>query len=398
MTFPKLASSWPFISGVVLALGVFFTVMVLQQNTEHRSHASTIGDVISTGSVSAASPTGITISGLVPGAIYKVVVSGTAYWRYNVPNYNNLLFDAQWGDDGSLQHGPVGCYCHRAWQPYFNGAALNASDTGSSYNPNHTYTYFWQASGTTLQLNIADSDYVHNAGALNYTMTLYSSPATPTPIPTNTPTPTITPTPKPTATPTPLPTATPTPTLTPTPAPPTTRVTLDLLFHGIGQGGDNRNPNGGGNPTPIHVQRLVTVELHNPTDNSLVVSKDVVAIYDQSSGSFKVQNGDLGPGIQSGVYVIRLINTSLRGKTIANITGDATNVIPQLAMVNGDANGDGVLDILDYNLIQGCVSDFGAAPTDCDSVRAAKSDLDDDGKVTIFDMNLLIRELSVQQL
>ena len=96
--------------------------------------------------------------------------------------------------------------------------------------------------------------------------------------------------------------------------------------------------------------------------------------------------------------MIRLANTSLRGKTIASITADTTNVIPQLAMVNGDANGDGVLDIQDYNMIQGCVSDFGVAPTDCDSTRAAKSDLDDDGKVSIFDLNLFIRELSVQQL
>ncbi len=224
----------------------------------------------------------------------------------------------------------------------------------------------------------------------------------PPPPPTATPIP-PTAIPRPTATATPIPpTATPqptaTPTVTPTPAIPTTKVSFDLLLHGIGQGGDNRNPNGGGNPTPIHVQRLITVELHNPTDNSLVVSKDVVGIYNQASGNFRVQNGDLGPGLQSGVYVIKVINTSLRGTTIHDIQADTTNVIPQFSLVNGDVNGDGVLDIQDYNMIQGCVSDFGVAPTDCDSTRAAKSDIDDDGKVSIFDLNLFIRELSVQQL
>jgi hypothetical protein len=67
----------------------------------------------------------------------------------------------------------------------------------------------------------------------------------------------------------------------------------------------------------------------------------------------------------------------------------------KMAFVTGDANGDNKLDILDWNMLFGCYSDI-QPPRSCDEQRKLASDLDDDGSVTLIDLNLLVRELSVQ--
>jgi hypothetical protein len=214
------------------------------------------------------------------------------------------------------------------------------------------------------------------------------------PAPTATPVPpTKTPTPTPTKTPTPTPTKTP----TPTPAPNSTTLLIDLLFHGIGKGGDNRNPNGGGNANPIHPTRSVVIDVYD-LDNNLIVTKQGDVTFDPVSGSYK-GTIIMGTMLNTQPYVIKAkLSHSLRGNMSRQIVKGTTNVLPVIKLVNGDTNNDAKLDIEDYNIILGCYSDFDLPAADCNVSKRVMADIDDDGNVNQFDMNLFLREMSVQEL
>jgi hypothetical protein len=228
-------------------------------------------------------------------------------------------------------------------------------------------------------------------GSTNVVCCVASTPvAAPAPASTNTPTPTKTPTP------TPTPTKTPTPTLTP--APGVTIFNLDLIFHGIGKGGDNRNPNGGGNSDPKHLSRSVIVDVYDFDNNPVVTGKEGQVTFDSVSGTYK-GTVVMGTTLTTQAYTIKVkLSHSLRAAISRNIIAGTTNVIPVIRLVNGDANNDGKLDIEDYNIIQGCYSDFDLPAADCNPTKKTQADIDDDGKVNQFDMNLFLREMSVQAL
>jgi hypothetical protein len=177
-----------------------------------------------------------------------------------------------------------------------------------------------------------------------------------------------------------------------------TKLDFNLLFHGIGKGGDNRNPNGGGNPDPKHPTRSVVIDIYDFDDNLVVANKQGEVTFDPVSGSYK-GIVDVGTTLTSQAYTIKAkLSHSLRASISRNITAGTTNAIPVMKLVNGDANNDAKLDIEDYNIIQGCYSDFDLPPVDCNVTKKAQADLDDDEKVNQFDMNLFLREMSVQQL
>jgi hypothetical protein len=173
---------------------------------------------------------------------------------------------------------------------------------------------------------------------------------------------------------------------------------LNLLFHGIGKGGDNRNPNGGGNPDPAHKTRSVVVDVYDFDQNPIVQEKQGEVTYDPVSGSYK-GSVVMGTTLQAQAYTIRVkLSHSLRKNISRNIVAGTNNVIPVMSLVNGDSNNDAKLDIEDYNIIQGCYSDFDLPPVDCNATKKIQADIDDDGKVNQFDMNLFLREMSVQAL
>lgn len=226
---------------------------------------------------------------------------------------------------------------------------------------------------------------------------------TPTPIP---PTPTSIPTPTPTRVPTPTPTPTPvlstlTPTKIPTPTPiPTTTPSntvfnISLLLHGIGKGGDSANPNGGGgNTNPLHPQRNVRIEVFN-SQNQLALTKDGAVNFSSANGNFTgVVN--MGTALVSGSYIVKVKSTQfLRNfiPGIQNITAGAVMQLPQAVLINGDINSNNVTNIIDYNILLGCYSDFQPAPS-CTSANKLFADLNDDGNVNQFDYNLFLRELT----
>jgi hypothetical protein len=235
------------------------------------------------------------------------------------------------------------------------------------------------------------------------TATYTPVPPTPTNTPTNTPTPgptsipTNTPVP-PTPTNTPMPTSV--PTNTPVPTQPAgesaTTFSISLKLHGLGTGGDSVNQNGVGNMSPLHPQRLATIDLYD-SQNHLIVSKQGYVAFDTTSGTFKGVI-DMGTNIASGYYTLKIkTDQFLRAGVpgIQSVTTAKLNVIPVVTLVSGDINADNLVNILDYNIMMGCYADLTAA-TNCASGDNIRADITDDGAVNQFDYNLFLRELTTK--
>ncbi len=230
---------------------------------------------------------------------------------------------------------------------------------------------------------------------------------TPTPLPITTPlpTPTLTSTPRPTATPTPTlsptPTFTPTPTVTPfptaTPVPNSTLLSFNVYLHGLGNSGDNANPNASSsNKNPLHPQRTLNVFVYDNND-SLVSQTAGLINYDSTNGYFS-GTVNLGTSFVSGSYIIRVKSDGYLRRQISgipNIIAGSNNHLTPLTLVAGDFDGDNKITILDYNMLIGCYSDLTPA-TNCNAQNQILTDISDDGAVNQFDYNLFLREVSVQ--
>jgi hypothetical protein len=78
---------------------------------------------------------------------------------------------------------------------------------------------------------------------------------------------------------------------------------------------------------------------------------------------------------------------------IQSLTQGTVNQLPATVLVNGDIDGNNTLNILDYNILMGCYSDFEPAKS-CTAANKSLSDLDDDGDVNQYDYNLFLREIT----
>jgi len=105
------------------------------------------------------------------GAIYKIVVSGTYYFR-NFGNSAGYLADAEW----ALRNDAYGVgWVKGDAAPYsepFNGldlcfdAGVN-TDWGALDDVGHTYSILYTGDGSTISLFIKDNEYGDNSGALD---------------------------------------------------------------------------------------------------------------------------------------------------------------------------------------------------------------------------------------
>lgn len=221
--------------------------------------------------------------------------------------------------------------------------------------------------------------------------------------------PTATKTPTPTSLVTSVPTATRVPTVTTAPTavqptntimptatsvPGSTMVTVNLLLHGLGKGGDAVNANGSGNMSPLRPQRTVTVDVYD-VQNQLVMSKQGTVTFNATAGNFSGKV-DLGSQFNTGIYTVKIkTDQFLRGLVngIQTITKGQTANLASLTLVSGDVNNDNQINIVDYNIIVGCYSDL-LPPVSCNDINNVRADLTDDGNVNQFDYNLFIRELT----
>ena len=119
--------------------------------------------------------------------------------------------------------------------------------------------------------------------------------------------------------------------------------------------------------------------------------------YDSTAGNFK-GSVELSDSIQTDNYLVkvRLPGTlRLQYPTAHRIIKEQTISLPPVHLVTGDVKSDNKLDILDYNIIVSCYSDYTAAIA-CTPELKTLADITDDGSVNQFDYNLFLRDLSVQ--
>jgi hypothetical protein len=205
--------------------------------------------------------------------------------------------------------------------------------------------------------------------------------ASPTPIlfPTSTPI-VVTLIPRPTSpfipTVTPLPTEIPEPTPVPgfVAKPDDTQVYVSIKIIGIGIGG---------NAHPKHLSRHAQVEIFDLTNKSVA----------QGNGDLRYDGHDLFRGIihlgkiDDGKYYIKIVgdNTLVRlvKPQFQILYNTNLNILPQVPLMQGDINGDNIIDINDYNAVLPCFQDTKCQYRDL-------IDLNDDGTTNAIDYNLLL--------
>lgn len=209
---------------------------------------------------------------------------------------------------------------------------------------------------------------------------------------------------------TPIPTNTPAPTSTPipTPTPQPTSLSITLLLHGVGAGGDNPNPASAfSNKAPLHPQRNANIQIIN-TKNQIVLNTVASVNYNGATGAF-LGKIDLGNNFPKGSYIIKIKTPRYLQKlfpTVFAINPGINNQLPRTDLIAGDTNNDNVLNILDYNGFLDCgYGKIEPLPmADAKSVFNSKQckahttpeniDIDDNGIVDSVDYNLFLRELS----
>lgn len=193
------------------------------------------------------------------------------------------------------------------------------------------------------------------------------------------------------------PTITPLPTVTPTLPPNTTAVSLKIFLHGMGNSGDNTNPNQNtlSNKSPLHASRNVELSFFNAS-NTLISTKTGWIIYNATNGSF---DGiiNLGSAFTPGDYLIKVKSNGYLRKQmpgIQKVLVSSVATLPNIQLITGDINADNALNSLDYNMLIECYSDL--VSKFCTDIMKQGADLNDDGKVDQIDYNLFIREVGVQ--
>jgi len=258
------------------------------------------------------------------------------------------------------------CTASNAWS---GTKALSGNQSTGPLTTAKTYTLICTGPGGSVTRSV--------------TITVLSQP---TPTPTRTPTPTSTPVP----TNTPMPTA--------TPVPQATQFNVTAFMHGIGNSGDNANPNSFtlSNKNPVRQQRKAVLEIFD-ANNNLILTKEGILNYSATSGNF---TGiiDAGTTLTAGVYTVKVKTPQYLKKLFpgfVTVTPGQTLFLATVTFVTGDVVTDNALNILDYNVIVGCYSDFAPAIS-CTAQQKLDADLTDDGKVNQFDYNLFLRDLTVQ--
>ncbi|MGI8420127.1 MAG: VWA domain-containing protein [Candidatus Levyibacteriota bacterium] len=188
-------------------------------------------------------------------------------------------------------------------------------------------------------------------------------------------------------------------TATPAPTSGATTMNITVSLDGIGNRGDNTNPNDSSlsNKNPQRKSLNASIQIYD-LSNELVAKGEGTITYNSAKGTYQ------GPltiqsGFPSGQYIIKITaDNHLRKRVdgVQSITAGQANTIKPVSLVTGDDNNDNTINILDYNLLLNCYSDINAA-TKCSSTTVKYStDMNDDGSVNQVDYNLFLRELATQ--
>jgi hypothetical protein len=166
----------------------------------------------------------------------------------------------------------------------------------------------------------------------------------------------------PTATSVPTPTQSPTITTIPSPTTvPGNIFHITVALHGIGVSGDNSNPLTASlsNKNPQHKERSIRAEIFN-NKQEIVASGAGMVTYSASSGKY---TGALATKINlpASQYIIKIQTDTHLKRYIPGIISIAPSqnyTLAHIDLVAGDANTDNTLNILDYNMLRDCYSDY----------------------------------------
>lgn len=196
-----------------------------------------------------------------------------------------------------------------------------------------------------------------------------------------------------------------------------TKLTFVVQLHGVGKAGDTPNPAGNSlsNKSPKHPERQLYVEVFDANDQLVTDGTGTIKYATTSENSEEVGTFkgiiSLATVVDDGKYTIKVkADRYLRKAFPGTITlsGVGTNILPEIALVAGDTDGDNVLNIIDYNALLDCgYGSLNPLPLTNSNAEynttACKThepriniDLEDNGSVNAYDYNLFVRELSVQ--
>ena len=180
---------------------------------------------------------------------------------------------------------------------------------------------------------------------------------------------------------------------------PKTTFTYSVFLHGIGNSGDNTNPNefDFSNKSPHHPAKSVEISFYD-SDNQLTTSVTGVMQYASASGNFLGSVEAPTELFQNGNYIVKVTSDRYLRKRLEDLQGVTVgkgNVLSPATLTTGDTDISNSLNILDYNTIIGCYQDTSPA-RNCNATKKVQADIDDDGAVNQTDYNLFLRELTVQ--
>jgi len=177
-----------------------------------------------------------------------------------------------------------------------------------------------------------------------------------------------------------------------------TKARFEVFLHGIGNAGDNANPTNSSlsNKQPVHTTRQIDITIYD-ANNQLIANSSSPVDFNSQSGSFPGIH-QLGSGFPTGKYSVLVSSPGYLTRKIpriVTITNAGEVDLGKIHLVSGDVDLNNALNILDYDLIIGCYTDY-APPESCTTADRNSTDINDDGTVNQFDYNLFLRELSVQ--
>lgn len=204
------------------------------------------------------------------------------------------------------------------------------------------------------------------------------------------------------------PTNTPTPTTTPKPSQDQSNTSTQsgaltlsfaIFLHSIGNSGDNVSPSlhSLSNKAPKQQSRPFTISLYNADTTQLVASQTSNFVYNNGQGNFTGVIS-LDDALPEGDYLIKVKTHNFLQRKVPGFIHLGPGIhktLPSITLIAGDTNGDNKTDILDYNLLASCYSDF-LPSEDCNDNKKAQTDLNDDDQVNQIDINLFLREIAVQ--
>jgi Dockerin type I domain len=161
---------------------------------------------------------------------------------------------------------------------------------------------------------------------------------------------------------------------------------------------------------PLHTTRPMRIQIRVPSgkvvyDSGFGVTARVTANTDRYQATVQLPSPSLldsnletwaGPDAYTLEVELATTPGDMRGLTLPSsetifINQAAANTAPDISLYVGDINGDGYVDINDYDLLLQCFSDIAPPKGPCDSGLKAAADIDDDGKVDGTDYNELLR-------